>query len=256
MPKCSEIKIADGHLYVNSNLLAKKPHYFGVIYLLRSPSGKYYIGQTIQHVEKRWKDYRRLNCKSQSKLFNALRKYGSNNFVFKVIDFCENKEEMDDKEKFYIKNYDSIKNGYNHQIGGRGQYQSSNKTKNQRGEGKVFYWTGKHHSDETKRKLSLQRIGRRTKPHTEEWKKVLSEKMMGNSYGKFLRGIKISKELVEKRRNNIAREWKLIDPVGNIFNIKNLKQFCLQHKLNTSLMVATSKGKRNHHQGWKAVKIT
>jgi hypothetical protein len=42
MPKCSEIKITDGHLYVSFNLLAKKPHYFGVIYLLRSPSGKYW----------------------------------------------------------------------------------------------------------------------------------------------------------------------------------------------------------------------
>ena len=46
------------------------------IYKIVSPSEKIYIGQSI-NIEKRWeKNYKTLKCKTQTKLYNSLKKYG------------------------------------------------------------------------------------------------------------------------------------------------------------------------------------
>jgi len=96
----------------------------GYIYKLISPSEKCYIGQTI-NINKRLSEYRTFhNCKNQSKLFNAIKKYGFENFkheIIETIDF-ELKSELQDKlnelEIDYISKYDSVKKGYNICYGG------------------------------------------------------------------------------------------------------------------------------------------
>lgn len=50
-------------------------------------------------------------------LYSAFRKYGMENFEFDIIDICS-KNETYSKEKFYIKKYNSFKNGYNETFGG------------------------------------------------------------------------------------------------------------------------------------------
>jgi hypothetical protein len=87
------------------------------IYKLTSPSGKCYIGQSV-NIEKRFTGYRILKCKSQPKIYNALKKYGANKFNYDIVETC-NIKLMDEKEKYYIKLYDSIKNGYNCRSGGQ-----------------------------------------------------------------------------------------------------------------------------------------
>ena len=57
------------------------------IYKIISPTGKIYIGQSID-IEKRWKAYKRLNCKNQIKLYNSLKKYGYDNHIFEIIERC------------------------------------------------------------------------------------------------------------------------------------------------------------------------
>ena len=49
-----------------------------------------------------------------------MRKYGISNFVFELLERCENNL-LDEKEKYYIKLYDSKNNGYNEAIGGKGK---------------------------------------------------------------------------------------------------------------------------------------
>lgn len=58
------------------------------IYKITSPNGKIYIGQSTQ-IERRWKDYRALYCKSQVKLYRSLKKYGPKNHKFEIIEECE-----------------------------------------------------------------------------------------------------------------------------------------------------------------------
>lgn len=59
------------------------------VYKITSPSGKIYIGQSID-IYNRWnKNYKMLRCKSQPKIYNSLKKYGAENHIFEVIEECE-----------------------------------------------------------------------------------------------------------------------------------------------------------------------
>lgn len=54
------------------------------IYKILSPSGRVYIGQSI-NIEYRFAQYGREHIKRQPKLFNSFGKYGKNNHVFVVV---------------------------------------------------------------------------------------------------------------------------------------------------------------------------
>ncbi len=96
----------------------------GIIYKYTSPSGKIYIGQTIDE-DKRRSDFLNINVRySGPKIEAARRKYGPENFAYKVIFSVtsEIKDEirniLNEKEKEYIKLFDSVNNGYNIDEGG------------------------------------------------------------------------------------------------------------------------------------------
>jgi len=100
-------------------LLGKTPIRMGCIYMLISPSGKCYIGKTIQDVLQRWKAHKRpsSNCPAIS---NAINKYGWENFTKSVIDWAP-ENELDNLEQYYIKLHNSMApNGYNLTEGGDG----------------------------------------------------------------------------------------------------------------------------------------
>lgn len=90
----------------------------GYIYIIKNKvNNKVYIGQTRLSVEKRFNDHLR-NCKSGStKLYTEMRELGVDKFYYDIIEECNNKN-LNDREIFYIKEYDSINNGYNHTRGG------------------------------------------------------------------------------------------------------------------------------------------
>ena len=56
----------------------------GYVYKITSPSGKIYIGSTI-NVQKRFKNYNSLSCPKQIKLYRSLLKYGVDNHIFEII---------------------------------------------------------------------------------------------------------------------------------------------------------------------------
>lgn len=101
----------------------------GIIYKYTSPSGKCYIGQTTdENRRKRQHEHNAFNteCKQyNSKFYTAIRKYGWDSFQYEVLYtiFKETLEEtidiLNDREIYYIGQYDSFKNGYNMTIGGR-----------------------------------------------------------------------------------------------------------------------------------------
>ncbi|HDR7263621.1 GIY-YIG nuclease family protein [Bacillus sp. CH_203] len=98
-----------------------------IIYkVINEVNGKVYIGQTRRTNEERWaehhKDYKNPNSSNYNCVFyRAIRKYGWENFTFDVIDSVVSQEELDSKEKHWIKFYDSFANngkGYNSTNGG------------------------------------------------------------------------------------------------------------------------------------------
>jgi group I intron endonuclease len=97
---------------------------FGIIYkIVNLINGKLYAGQTIRALNDRWSDHKR-DAKNQVDypLYSAIRKYGVENFIIEIIDFASSLEELDNKEKFWIKELNSLcqnGNGYNILDGGR-----------------------------------------------------------------------------------------------------------------------------------------
>ena len=94
---------------------------------------KVYIGQSINY-EKRMLEHiwGRKNEKQhiQQVIDRAIKKYGKENFNFEKIIDCENQEEADELERYYIKKYNSLKpNGYNVLKGGRFQQGAWNSKK-------------------------------------------------------------------------------------------------------------------------------
>ena len=66
-------------------------------------NNKVYIGQTINNPEIRWK----AEDTSQQAIGVAVRTYGSENFLNEIIDYASSREELNEKEKYWISYYDS-----------------------------------------------------------------------------------------------------------------------------------------------------
>lgn len=148
----------------------------GVIYCYHCiPTGKKYIGQTL--FETKRKAYHL--CKSKdgnTKFYRAVRKYGWDNFIYGIIDEF-NKQILDEMEIFYIKNYNSFRNGYNSTLGGDG--------------------TNSRVLTEEEKEKSKNRMTHNNPMKDENTRKKVSEK---------LKGRKIPKDVIDKiiqtRRNN------------------------------------------------------
>lgn len=95
---------------------------YGIIYKVTNKiNNKVYIGQTIQTLaQRRSKHYYKVNNKNDihTHFINALRKYPKETFTWEIIDNAETQEELDTKEKYWIKYYNSIESGYNTKDGG------------------------------------------------------------------------------------------------------------------------------------------
>lgn len=123
------------------------------IYIHTSPSGKVYIGITSTSVKKRWGhgcNYRGMH------FYNAIEKYGWDNFKHDVLFEGLSEEDAKTKEIELIALYDSINpdKGYNVSEGG----------------------DVRHHTEETRKKMSQSRKG---KPHHKQWVENLSKAQKG-----------------------------------------------------------------------------
>ena len=92
------------------------------------------------------------------------------------------------------------------------------------GEFNSFY--GKRHSDETKK----------------HWSNIRS-------------GIKVPRDLVEKRVKSLSRCWVVFQNGGGIVMVKNMSEYCRANNLDSGLMGKVASGERNHHKGNKCVKL-
>jgi len=88
----------------------------GTIYMIiNKVTGCKYIGQTTESTNKKWKEHIDQSKRMSNKpLHKAMRKHGNHNFLIKVLCEC-NITELDEKEKFYIKEYNTLDSdkGYN-----------------------------------------------------------------------------------------------------------------------------------------------
>ena len=93
----------------------------GIIYIITNDiNDKVYIGQTIQTLKQRWQQHcRKPSSKQESNMLikRAILKYGRKHFFIREVEKC-NIEDLDTREIYYIKLYDSVNTGYNMTKGG------------------------------------------------------------------------------------------------------------------------------------------
>lgn len=92
----------------------------GIYKITNQINGKVYIGQSVK-IKSRWKQHKQ-EAKSNRRntfLYNAMRKYGLDNFSFEVIEECE-ENQLNEREIYWISYYDSFnkEKGYNMTPGG------------------------------------------------------------------------------------------------------------------------------------------
>lgn len=84
-------------------------------------NGKVYIGQTSMTLKRRIDaHYQHAKSGSETNFHRALRKYSPSIFIWETLELCKTADHMNEREVFYIKEYNSFKTGYNMTEGGDG----------------------------------------------------------------------------------------------------------------------------------------
>ena len=104
----------------------------GYIYKIYNDiNDKVYIGQTKKTIEYRFKEhfrqsqYEKEGIRPPTYFHNAINKYGKEHFFITEVEKCDNSL-LNERERYWIKQYDSYNNGYNSTIGGQFESQISN----------------------------------------------------------------------------------------------------------------------------------
>lgn len=133
----------------SNNLLINLKNKKMIVYIIKNKvNKKVYIGQTIRTFDLRYpgrglgservynylvdcesynkKNKKRRKLKYNKHLLMAMKKYGFENFEIEILDQCETIEQLNDREKYWIKEFDSTNNdyGYNIQLGGQNTKQT------------------------------------------------------------------------------------------------------------------------------------
>jgi len=118
-------------------------------------NAKVYIGQTINSVDKRWKEHCKVSRAKVSSIALAIQKYGKDNFTIEVVYTATSIEELNIKEQQYISEFDSMApKGYNLTSGGL-NYEVSEETRKKHS----ISSSGRVVTEETKRKMSEIKTG-------------------------------------------------------------------------------------------------
>jgi len=162
-------------------------------------NGKIYIGQDSKNNPEYYGSGNLINL--------AIKKYGKENFVKEILEYCLTKDELNEKEKYWIAKYNSNLTGYNISDGGQGgnlgdtvNVKISKTVKAMHSDPNSIY-----NSTEYRERLSHSATGRTV---TETTRKKISEAQKGDNgywYGK--QNIEHSKKMKEKYKSGELQIW-------------------------------------------------
>ncbi len=199
-------------------------------------NGMSYIGQTIFTLNERKVKHERKDDKSYFQL--SIEKYGRDNFEWEVLCGCCDSNEMNEKEMFYIKYYNTIRpNGYNLTKGGEGSF-----------------WTGENNPaklEHVRRKIS-EKLKNRKRDDLAERNRQNAGKTYEELYGED-RANEIRNKKSKQRKGKLWIKWDdsmkqksreqkslyeytLIDSNGVVYKEISLRHLCEKYKLNRQSM--------------------
>jgi group I intron endonuclease len=194
------------------------------IYKITNPEDKIYIGYTT-NLYKRINYYKINKGIKQTKLYNSIIQYNWEQHKIELIEECT-KDELRNKEQYWINYYNSWNDGLNSNPGGGGIITHTDETKQlisrmgQANKGKriISHWKGKSRGEEFARNMSLSRTG---KPNPKNAKPILQYDLKNNFIkewssikeanlylGKDKDSSAISECCRKKRQNAYKFKWK------------------------------------------------
>ena len=165
-----------------------------------------YIGQSV-NIYKRWQEHKRelnKNCHHNDHLQNAWNMYGSQSFVFRVLEICD-RESLDLLEEHWVDTYDTMNRKLGYNIGTPGSCCMTNRHHTKEARRKMSDWRSKHTQGKNN--------GFYGKKHTKETLEKISKKLKGKfageknpMYGKVspMRGKSPSDETRQRMKENHA----------------------------------------------------
>lgn len=173
------------------------------IYLIRNKiNNKYYIGETIQDIKKRWKTHLQKSSFCTC-LKRAFQKHGIKNFEFKIIIIVFD----EDRFKFeseYIKKYNSIApNGYNLSSGGASGFSGCNHsdiTKDNISNSLRLYYSKEENIEKAKQATLKKKHNKIYKKllESEKWQKALKEKRIGGQQAISIIQYDLNRNIIDK----------------------------------------------------------
>lgn len=178
------------------------------IYMFKNKvNQKCYVGQAID-VERRYTEHLYyVNNNPIQPIHKAIAKYGIDNFNFKILEFLPQctKEQLDDKEKYYIQKHHAYSKGYNCTLGGDGNL-------------------GLHHSDETKKLIGKASKNRSAESNRKISEKLKGRKIVGEQRQKMIKNLKenASPKAIEWHKSEEGLAWH--KKQGEYLKGKNFKK--------------------------------
>lgn len=211
-----------------------------VIYcIINNLNGQIYVGQTKNFI-KRQSHYIRNHHKNQIKLYNATQKYGWKNFSFEIIEDNISKENLNNREKYWIKHLCAVEFGYNLTYGGqKSEYSYESRMKiSERMSGKNNPNYGKKKSITTRQRMSQSQIG--SKNHQFGKVGIISH----------LFGIPKTADIKSKIKESKRHLMQSVKCIQTRIIFESTRECARQMNLHQSSISQYLKGKRNHVSGY------
>ena len=208
--------------------------------IINEINGKQYVGSSID-TKRRWHEHKkrlRNNSHNNIHLQRAWNKYGAAAFIFIVVEVVELPSMLCEREQYWI---NSTPDKYNLELfaySSRGRVMSE-ETRRKLSVSRMGRFTGKdnpfygrHHSPDTienmKKKLSNMMAGDNNpfygRHHNQETKRLISSTQIGRKQsGKFCQN--------QMGNSRGAKQYAVMHPNGKTSNIRNMKAFCRTYGL-------------------------
>jgi hypothetical protein len=221
-------------------------------------NGKYYIGAHSTN------DVNDGYLGSGKLLRKSIEKYGKENFIREILFYCENIEELYNKESQIISEHLDNNMCYNVKPGGKGGWYSVNNLGIHRGTNNVM-----NRCPELKRQIIEN--GRLTRLKNKEYYDNISrvngakakEKCTGvkcPAKGSSERSKKVWRENYEKMRDSLSNYFLVQSPTGEKYTTNRLEDFCKEKNLTYTSLWNTSRTnkqvKKGKSKGWSCKKIS